>query len=434
MRARFAVLLAVALSVRALGQGAQGEGLDLRTADYADGPPVAALPPVRQSGRIDQETYRVLYAALRERLDARLVSLEATVKAVEHEKLGQKLGTTAARDRLAEVLNAQVLVVLDAPSGRVEARLYASPAAPASAEAFVPLGRGKRVTQALARQLIDELVKKGDSVLRSAQLVDLTPPPMPVSEGPDDTENVAAQATGQRPVTPRASLEAPRLLVMVGAGPGFRSFSASSQSPLVPQSPAVMTALGVTLAVFPVRFVPSLADGPLGDLWLEGFYRRNLVQATVDSSGASPTSRTCAVADDEVLGRIGYRYALGGSLPRLGVGAGVAWERTDFACDVSTLDTGYGSSELHLKALQPILGEVLTVELSGGPRFLFSTRAAHRDTLAFSGDLWLTGRPMRYLTVRAGARVTGTKLTSWPEGVALYDVRTFVGVEVGAAL
>ena len=431
MRARIAVLLAVVLSARAVGQGADVDGLDLRTADYADGPPVAALPPVRQSGRVDLETYRVLHAALRERLSARLVSPEITVKAVEHEKLGQKLGTAAARDRLAEVLSAQVLVVLDAPIGRVEARLFASPAAPASAEAFVPLGRGKRVTQALARQLIDELLKKGDSVLRPAQLVDFTPPPMLVSEGPDDTENVAAQATGQRPETPRAPLEAPRLLVMVGAGPGFRSLSASSQSPLVPQSPAVMTGLGVTLAVFPLRFMPSLADGPLGDLWLEGFYRRNVVQATVDSSGAS---RTCGVDDDEVLGRIGYRYALGGSLPRLGAGVGVAWERTDFACDVSTLDTGYGSSELHLKALQPILGEALTVELSGGPRLLFSTRAAHRDTLAFSGELWLTGRPMRYLTVRAGARVTGTKLTSWPEGVALYDVRTFVGVEVGAAL
>lgn len=431
MGARLTVLLAVVLSARALARGAEVEGVDLRTADYADGPPVAALPPVRQSGRIDQETYRLIHEALRERLSARLVSLDATLKAVEHEKLGQKLGTIGARDRLAEVLNAQVLVVLDAPSGRVEARLYATPAAPVSAEAFVPLGRGKRVTQALARQLVDELLKNGDSVLRPAQLVDLTPPPMPVSEGPDDTENVAVQATGRLGAASRAPLEAPRLLVMVGVGPGFRSFSASSQSPVVPQSPAVMTALGVRLAVFPLRFVPSLANGPLGDLWLEGFYRRNVVQATVDSVGAS---RTCAVADDEVLGRVGYRYALGGSLPRLGVGAGVAWERTDFACDVSTLDTGYGSSELHLKALQPILGEALTVELAGGPRLLFSTRAAHRDTLAFSGELWLTGRPMPYLTVRAGARVTGTKLTTWPEGVAMYDVRTFVGFEIGVAL
>jgi hypothetical protein len=387
---------------------------------------------VRQGGRIDQDAYRTLHAALKERLDARLVSSELTVKAVETEKLGQKLGTIAARERLAEVLKAQVLVVLDAPAGKVEARLLASPAAPTSAEASLPIARGKKLTQEVARQLVDELLKKGESTLRPTPAVDLTAPSTPVAEGSDDSENVAAQAVGHRQEPARSSsLEAPRILVVVGAGPGFRSFTATSLNPVAPQSPPVMTALGVTLEVFPLRFVPSLAQGPLNDLWVEGFYRRNLVQATVDSAGAS---RTCAVADDEVLGRIGYRYALGASLPRLGIGAGVAWERTAFTCDVSTLNTGYGSTELHLKALQPILREALTIELSGGPRLLFSTRAAGRDTLAFSGELWLTGRPMSYLTVRAGARVTGTKLTTWPDGIALYDVRTFVGVEVGAAL
>jgi hypothetical protein len=30
--------------------------------------------------------------------------------------------------------------------------------------------------------------------------------------------------------------------------------------------------------------------------------------------------------------------------------------------------------------------------------------------------------------------VTGTRLTTYPEGVALFDLKTFVGVQVGAAL
>ena len=447
---RLVLLVVFAMAGVAGAQSPDVDGLDLSTpkektkidvpapplppppADFTEGPPVAALPPVRPSGRIELDTYRVLHAALQERLGARLVSAELAQKAVESEKLGQKLATIAARERLSELLKAQLLVVLDAPAGKVEAHLLPGPLAPSVADASVALGRGKKLTQALARSLVDELLKKGESSLRPATpTVDLTGPVEAPVAGPEETESIAGEALGRRPERAKEPLTAPRVFLVVGAGPGFRTFNAVSESPVVPETPAVMTALGVAAAVFPLRFVPSLATGPLSDLWVEGFYRRNLVQATVASGG---TSRTCAVVDDELLGRIGYRYSLGTSLPRIGVGAGIAWERTNFACGVTTLDTGYGSSEFHLKVLQPILGEALTVELSGGPRLLFSTRAAGRDTRAFSGELWVTGRPMSYLTMRVGARVTGTKLTTWPDGVPLFDVRTFVGLEVGAAL
>ena len=219
MRTRLVLSIVLGLGGQALAQGPDFEGLDLSTPtkkpakglvevpapplppppdDFAEGPPVAALPPVRQGGRIDQDAYRTLHAALKERLDARLVSSELTVKAVETEKLGQKLGTIAARERLAEVLKAQVLVVLDAPAGKVEARLLASPAAPTSAEASLPIARGKKLTQEVARQLVDELLKKGESTLRPTPAVDLTAPSTPVAEGSDDSENVAAQAVIDR--------------------------------------------------------------------------------------------------------------------------------------------------------------------------------------------------------------------------------------------
>jgi hypothetical protein len=458
MRRRLFVLLAAVVSAVAPAQGVDFDGLDLSKpsspkaqpstgrraglaevpapelppppADFSEGPPVAVLPPVRAGGRFEVENFRVVYVALQERFDSRLVPAEVTEKAVEVEKLGAKLTTVAAREKLSERLKAPVLIAIELPSGKIEARLFAAPEGPVTAEASAPLGRGKRATQALARALVDELLRKGEASLRVAPPLDLTRAPI-VAEGSDGSENVAVEAEGLRPEAVRAPLVAPRAFVLVGVGPGFRSFDAVSNSPVVPQSPLVMASIGVTAAVFPLRLVPSLSAGPLADLWIQGSYRRNLVQATVEAGG---TSRTCPVTDDEVVGRVGYRYALGTGLPRIGAGAGVAWERTDFGCEVATLATGYGSTELHLEVLQPILGESLAVEFSGGPRLLFSTRAAGRDTFAFSGELWVTGRPMSYLMVRAGARVTGTKLTTWPDGVALFDVRTFVGVEIGAAL
>lgn len=400
--------------------------------DFADGPPVVALPLLKSPGRLDLESSRVLHAALQERLGARLVSFDETVRVVEVEKLGKKLGTIAAREKLAARLRASLLVVLEASGAQLEARLLPGPASPPVAEASVGLGRGKRVSQALARVLVEALLTTGRTTLQPEPVVDLTAgAPPSVANGPEDRESVETQALGLRPRPPPEPLGAPRLLVAVGAGPGFRSLSAVSTSPAIAQPPPVMASLGVTAAVFPLRFVPTLAHGVWGDLWLQAAYRRNLVQARVGDGDAGVA---CPVSDDEILGRAGYRYALGARLPRVGVGAGVAWERTAFACEVSTLNTAYGSTELHLEVLQPVLGEALTAELSVGPRLLFSTRAAGRETLAFSGELWVTGRLARYFLVRAGSRVTSTRLTTWPEGIGVTDVRVFVGVEVGAAL
>jgi len=103
-------------------------------------------------------------------------------------------------------------------------------------------------------------------------------------------------------------------------------------------------------------------------------------------------------------------------------------------CDAPALSTRYRSTELHLKILQPILGEQLQLELAGGPRFLVSTRAAGNPDRAFSAEAWLLGRPAQYLFVRGGGRWTNTRLRTWPEGISITDIRYFIGLEVGAAL
>jgi hypothetical protein len=194
----------------------------------------------------------------------------------------------------------------------------------------------------------------------------------------------------------------------------------------------VMAAMGFGLTVYPLRFVAALASSKLSELGLEGSYRYDVVNATVD---AGTSSSTCRALDDELKGQLFYRYPLGGRLPKIGLGIGLANERTRFGCgDVPALSTTYSASEFMVKVLEPILGETLQIELSAGPRVLFSQRAKGYPTRAWALEGWITARPLSHIAVRLGARFTSTRLTTWPEGVDVLDNRTFVGLEAGAAL
>lgn len=224
--------------------------------------------------------------------------------------------------------------------------------------------------------------------------------------------------------------------VLVGAGATFRELSAQTTRPIVPKAQGPMTGLGFDVALYPLRMIPGMKDvaaGKLQDFALEASYRRTFASARWAGSDPSlPPS--CGVEDDETVARAAYRYDLGGNLPRIGVSFGVAWERALMKCDGPALSTRYNSTELHLKVLQPILGERLQVELMGGPRFLFSTRAAASPTSAFSAEAWVVGHPVDYFYLRGGGRWTDTRLRTWPDGVFVNDTRYFVGLEVGAAL
>jgi hypothetical protein len=457
MRARPWLLLALALPSLALAQNFNFEGLDLAkpakekkepppeppgpppAMDHAEGDPVLVLPP-RREGRLDLDAYRVLFGALAERLGGRLVPADATLKAIEKEKLAARLAQPDAQRKLSLLLKADLVVHFEGGTGKVEARLHPGPGERPAAEVSVPLARGRKLALGPARALVAELLARGEATLQAPAALDLTagaptPAPEPAPAAPEEAEDVARIASGVKEAAPQGPLMPAALLAYAGGGAGFRSLQAGAglvQNPTVPVSPAAMASLAVDVQVYPLRWVKALADGPWADLWAEGAYRFNLVQASVVTAGGA--TQACRASDDEVLGRVGYRYPLPGWLPRVGVSVGVASERTSFDCGTSALATSYGSTELQLKVLEPLLGETLALELAGGPRFLFTTRAKGYDTLAFSAEGWLTARLGRYFTGRAGARVTGTKLTTYPEGVSLFDLRTFVGLEVGAAL
>ncbi len=160
-----------------------------------------------------------------------------------------------------------------------------------------------------------------------------------------------------------------------------------------------MAAIALDLSIFPLKFVPGLADSKLSELGLEGYYRYDIVRGQSDIDGATTN---CAALDDELRAQIFYRYPLGGRLPKIGAGVGLAQERTRFACNQTpALTPTFGSTEIQLKILQPIIGERLTLDVSGGPRILLCNALRCRTSLVVGG---LGGGPHRSACLASSGR------------------------------
>lgn len=455
MTSRVLVLaFALALPVEVLGQGF---GLDLtdsppREKDapvhnppeggWADGPPVVVVPPCRANGKPDLEAFRALHAALKEKLGARMVEQDATLQAIEELKLrGAAMTTADGLTRLIAAVRAERIIVFAASRTELRAAVFAAPDAHPVAEVGFPAA-SRKVDAARARAIAAELLDAGKAALHAPppppppppqveapEPPSPPPPPMPQEGVADVDEESRRQGAPSR--LHRAPAGPPRAVVLVGGGASLRSLSAGTSQSIVPLPPSAMARLGVDVTVYPLRWVPALARTVLSDFSLEGHYARTLAKATVQGA---PNAASCSVDDDEVFARASYRYPLGKNLPRIGLGAGVVFARTLFGCSVPTLSTRYRATELHLKVMQPILGEQLGIEVEGGPDFLFSPHAEGHLSRAFSLEGWITGRPVELLFIRAGARFINTRLTTVPEGVPIKDLRTFIGVEVGASI
>jgi hypothetical protein len=227
-------------------------------------------------------------------------------------------------------------------------------------------------------------------------------------------------------------MEAPIVVILAGGGTTLRALNATTSLPIVPYAQGAMPAMGFDLAFYPLRVSSSLAKSFLADLSLEGHYRRTFAKAKI--WGGADNGTSCEVDDDEVFARVSYRYPLPGKyLPRIGVSYAWTSERALMHC-ASALSTRYRSNELHLKVLEPIIGEQLQIEVSGGPRFVISQRAAGYGADAFSVEGWITGRPHDLFFIRAGARYTNTRIRTVPQGIPLRDERTFIGIEIGASI
>lgn len=249
----------------------------------------------------------------------------------------------------------------------------------------------------------------------------LEPPPAP----PEYFEE-----TEFEPTEPRRRSE-PVAFVVAGPGAVFRSLSAGAASNLVPMSPGAMVGLGLDVSFFPARLSSGGARGVLSDLALEGHYRRTFSRAQFQ--GAKGEETPCEVDDDEIVARLVYRYPLPGErLPRVGLSAGWSSERVLMRCDLPALSTRLRTIELHLTALEPILGENLQVQVSGGPRFVISPHSAQAAARAFSLELWLASHPIGWLYARGGVRYTEAREQT-EQGIDLSEQRAFVGIELGAS-
>jgi hypothetical protein len=438
--------LIVALLTVGVASAAQAQfELDLSTT--ADVQPVIVLPPVvrvttttggsfvgvntkKTTERFDLTSLPKLTAAFVKQLEGKVVATDkvlAELKRISPAALHRE----DERAKLVTALSAGylVLVELDAKGAHWQATVWSKTGVEVTPPLVADEGSAfsSGVVDSLARKVAETLTaaaKKAKPAVAAVEPV-VAPPPPP--------EDVAVEVEETTRAAPKQELiTAPWLVVAVGLGPSFRGLRATSVSPIVPQSPSAMLGLTADLEFSPLRLVPSLANTKFTDVIIEGRYRRNVAQAEV--VGDPTSSGPCAVTDDELLARLKARYPLGGRLPSLGASVAFAQERTAFACAVPTLSTTWQSTELMLQVMERLIDDRLTLEVAGGPRFVSSVHAAGFPHGAFAIEAWVRARPTAKVSVRAGARLTDTALTTWPDGVNVVDLRVFAGVEVGVAL
>ena len=439
------LILALVVVLAAGSSRAQFE-LDLSTT--ADLQPVVVLPLVvrvtSKSGgsfagldtkktveRFDQTSVPRLSAAFGKQLDGKVVAADKLQAELKKSAVAPaSLRKPEERTKLLSALGAGYLVFIELdPKG---AHWQASVWDKTGAEVSAPLvgDEGTAFTGAVADSLAKKVAQTLTQAAQKAKpVVAAAPPPPPP---PAQVEDAPVEVEEAGPAPKAEVITAPWLVAAVGVGPSFRGLRASSVSPIVPQSPPAMLGLTADLEFSPLRLVPSLASTKFSDLVVEGRYRRNVAQAEV--VGDATASGPCAVTDDELLARLKARYPLGGRLPSVGASVGFAQERTAFACAVPTLSTTWQSTELMLQVLERLMEDRLVLEVAGGPRFVSSVHAAGFPHGAFAIEAWVRARPTAKVSIRAGARLPDTTLTTWPDGEGVVDLRVFAGVEVGVAL
>lgn len=419
---------------------------------YGVGERIVAVPPLDARGKIDADLYTLVWGKAALQVGARLVPRGETLAAIEKLKLLPILTKPAARSALATEFQTQLIMTFDSTPKDFTARLYSAPTGTPDATAVYFVNRRKKFDGGDATALIADLTKKGQTTLAppaggldlSAPLntvavpTPLQPPPTDVTVADTSIAEIRQQVTRPAPtVVKQVNVLRPTIInVFVGGGAALRSFDFGDpryalDNPIVPNSPSLLGALAVNVRFTPLRLLQKFRDSPYGDLFIEGSYRTNLVQGRLSYPGGTTN---CSASDYEALGRIGWRYQIPKARTRIGVSVGIGQEvvAVSLTCGArNVINSVYSSSEYSLNIIQPIVGEMFNLEILGGPRILFSTRAEGFDTLAWAVEGWLVYRPIAYFAVRAGARHSSVKQTTWPNGYSTTDGRTFVGLEVG---
>ncbi|MBI5548795.1 MAG: hypothetical protein HY901_33350 [Deltaproteobacteria bacterium] len=408
--------------------------------DHLSGPPIVVTPPRQADGQIDRPDYDQLIAALKRTFGERIVDPKATVQAIEAKKL--KAATLRQQEGiswLARQLKAERAIVFTAAPPKIEVRVYQTVASPASLELSLPVP--KRLDAKRARAIADEIAARAGHFLTPPPTtmagLDLTAPAAEPSgtPGPAHRETVGdVEQERQREVAREERERRPFVTVAVGGGASLRTLdvAGAASAEIAPLKMGAMPAAGVYLAFFPLQLASSVASRPWAEVVIDGQYRRTLVQAA--AQGGTWDGQTCKVDDDELLLGAGWRYRLGdGYLPRLGLGARWASERAHFACGLPVLSTRYGAFDAQARIVQPLIPDLLELDLAAGPRFLLSGELAEPDGFSFSAEAWLVAHVGTVAYGRLGARYSQTR-AGRAARVDVADQRTFLALEIGASL
>lgn len=389
------------------------------TGDPFDGPVILVVPPRKAKGGWDLDAYAQLVPALRDRFGGRVITAEQFAEASRKGKLTpQKVATPEGRGKLAHALAAERVVVLEPAAGKLFAAVHLGPDAEVLREIACPAPTKGVWDRAAADAVAATLLQQAGAALGGPP-----PPAPPKVEAPlvsDVDAELAREASRDDPaVGPRFAV------VSAGPGAGLRSVTSSSAATLDTLDARALPALSLHGALYPLRLSPALSGERYSEVLLDVQYRKAFAEARGEAE-------TCPVTDDALLLRGLARWRFDdGYVPRVGLGGGWGFERSIVECDLPVPSADLRFADLLVTVAQPLMPEVVELELSGGPRLLFGGEATESTSTGFSAEAWVTGYVGDVLHLRAGLRTT--KLSAEGAGLSeLEELRTFAALEVGA--
>jgi hypothetical protein len=395
---------------------------------------VLVVPPLK-GNKLDLKLHGQILSALQARLGGRVIGAEKTLIALKLLHLTPDNLSTDFLAPLGKELKASFAVTVELSANNLAAHLFYLGTEVPPADLNFQVSGGFTAKQ--ANQVALALMKK-ITTAPEAPLVTITP--SPDANNATDVETELNRDRELEEERTRKPVEAPpvprtqaRLLAAAGMGTAFRNFNVSGDgaTALTPVSFSAMPALGAYVSVSPLKLMERFADARWNDVVIDAQFRRAFIHAK--AQGGPDDGARCRITDDEFQVRVGWRYRLGeGYLPSVGVGAGWGSERSWFdACELKVVSTDYRAIDVQLKVRQPLFRDLVSLELNAGPRFLHGGPTADRPGGSFGGEAWVDARLFSFLFVRAGARLSSTRLAQ-ANGLAVSDLRTFYALELGA--
>jgi hypothetical protein len=430
------------------------EAIDLSDAAAVNG--VLVLPPVvrvvtkkatfvgvdngKFVERFDAAAHQRLHTAFQKELEGKTIDQSSAWSVTLREATPANLKNPDILKRLAAATKVDWLVAFELSKTSVpSAQLFDASGAAIGA---VVLAEGQTVfsdaaAQTLAKQLTARITQtaaaRAKALAEKERANEVKPPPAPaiVEQDTSDAELQRLAATRTRQTMSKQPERLMRAQVLVGPGAALRSLEVGGRD--APQLAELQSngvfGFGVFVAVAPLQWFEQTVDKRFSDVQLHVNYRRSVVGAK--GIQGSVDGRQCQVVEDDLQIRAHgrYRFTDGAYATSVGLAAGWSQEQTAFSCDFPLVSALYRGVDVQASVRQPLYKNWLSLEAAVGPRFLGGV-AGTQPGLSFAGEAWVEAQPIRYLTARAGARLS--RLTALNEGVTVADTRVFLGVEVGA--